>query len=80
MSQEAVQNLIGRAVMDKAWRDTILGHSLKEMDAYYLKPSDDGLHKAMDRYTGWLDEQIADAFASVAQNVAQASQKDNKKG
>jgi hypothetical protein len=35
----------------------ILGHSLKEMDAYYLKPTDEDLTKAIKRYTLWLDRQ-----------------------
>lgn len=47
-----------RAGVDKALRDTILGHSLKGMDVYYIKPSDDDLHRVMNQYTQWLDEQI----------------------
>lgn len=38
---------------------------------YYLKPSDEDLRVAMERYTEWLDVEIAQASASVAQNVAQ---------
>ena len=60
-----------RAGVDKALRDTILGHSLQGMDAYYLKPSDEDLRVAMDRYTEWLDGEIAQASVSVSQNVAQ---------
>jgi hypothetical protein len=37
----------------------ILGHSLKGMDVYYLKPTDEDLKEAMDRYTAWLDEELA---------------------
>jgi hypothetical protein len=48
-----------RAGLDKAMRDVILGHSLKCMDAYYLKPTEKDLTEAMDRYTVWLDEEIA---------------------
>ena len=48
-----------RAGLDKAMRDVILGHSLKGMDAYYLKPTDQDLTEAMVRYTVWLDEEIA---------------------
>lgn len=40
-------------------RGVILGHSLKGMDAYYLKPRDEDLTEAMKRYTLWLDEQLA---------------------
>jgi len=50
-----------RAGLDKAMRDVILGHSLKGMDAYYLKPTDEDLIEAMERYTMWLDEQFAGA-------------------
>jgi hypothetical protein len=48
-----------RAGLDKAMRDVILGHSLKAMDAYYPKPTDGDLTEAMNRYTVWLDEQLA---------------------
>lgn len=40
------------AGMDRPHRDTILGHSLKGMDAHYVVPSDESLTKAMDRFTG----------------------------
>jgi integrase len=52
----------------KEYRDKMLGHSMKGMDVHYLKPSEDDLKAAMDRYTAWMDEQIT---ASVAQTVAQ---------
>jgi len=50
-----------RAGVDKALRDVILGHSLQGMDAYYIKPTDEDLHQAMNRYTEWLDNQIESA-------------------
>jgi len=53
------QNQYAMAGLDKAMRDVILGHSLRGMDAYYLKPTDDDLVEAMARYTAWLDQQIA---------------------
>ncbi len=56
-----------RAGIDKVLRDSILGHSLKGMDAYYLKPSDEDLREAMDKFTAWIDAQ----FESEAQTVAQ---------
>jgi integrase len=52
----------------KEYRDKILGHSMKGMDVHYLKPSEDDLEAAMDRYTDWMDEQMT---ASLAQNLAQ---------
>lgn len=48
-----------RAGIDKVLRDTILGHSLEGMDAYYLKPGDEDLKEAMDKFTAWIDTQIA---------------------
>ena len=53
------------AGVDKVYRDTILGHSLKGMDIYYMAPSEDDLHRAMGKYTEWLDGQIADVSHSV---------------
>ena len=50
-----------RAGLDKAIRDVILGHSLRGMDAYYLKPTDEDLTEAMSRYTAWMDEQFGGA-------------------
>ena len=52
---------------DKVHRDTILGHSLQGMDAYYIVPTDESLTKAMDKYTAWLDDQ--QDFANVDANV-----------
>ena len=49
------------AGIDKVHRDVILGHSFKGMDIHYMAPSDESLRDAMDKYTRWLDEKIADA-------------------
>jgi len=46
-----------RAGVDKALRDIILGHSLQGMDAYYIKPTDEDLAAAMNKYTTWLDHE-----------------------
>ena len=59
------------AGVDKVYRDTILGHSLKGMDVHYMSPSEDDLHRAMAVYTEWLDVKLA----NVAQNVAQVNEK-----
>jgi integrase len=56
-----------RAGVDKVFRDVILGHSLQGMDAYYLKPSDDDLREAMDQYTAWMDDQIANLDKTLDQ-------------
>ena len=47
-----------KAGVNKVYRDLILGHSLRGMDAYYIKPDDDDLKQAMDVYTVWYDEQL----------------------
>jgi integrase len=47
-----------RAGVDKVFRDVILGHSLQGMDARYLKPTDDDLLKAIEKYTEWFDSQM----------------------
>lgn len=43
---------------NKVHRDIILGHILQGMDAHYMAPSIDDLHRAMARYTEWLDGQM----------------------
>ncbi len=50
-----------RAGIDKALRDTILGHSLRGMDAFYIKPDEEDLHQAMAKYTRWFDKQVKSA-------------------
>ena len=49
------------AGVDKAYRDTILGHSLQGMDAHYIAPDEDSLKRAMEKYTKWLDKQLESA-------------------
>ena len=46
------------AGVDKAYRDSILGHSLQGMDSRYISLDADALKQAMDKYTKWLDEQL----------------------
>ena len=60
------------AGVDKAHRDLILGHSLQGMDAHYLSPSVEDLHRAVAQYTAWLDAQMQ----GVDQNVDQEALKD----
>ncbi len=61
------------AGLDKPHRDTILGHSLKGMDAHYIVPTDESLTKAMDRFTDWLDGELK--LQNVDQNVDQSLSK-----
>jgi len=60
-----------KASVDKVHRDLILGHSLKGMDVHYLAPSEDSLKEAMDKYTRWLGEQIAEASKKLAKKTGQ---------
>jgi hypothetical protein len=46
------------AGVDKVYRDSIRGHSLKGMDIHYLVVNISLLTKAMDKYTTWLDSQL----------------------
>jgi integrase len=57
------------AGVSKVYCDLILGHSLQGMDAHYIVPDDDTLKQAMERYTNWLDNKIANSLANVDQNV-----------
>jgi integrase len=58
-----------KAGIDKVYRDTILGHSLKGMDTHYMAPSESDLKRNMDRYTSWLNNQLELQF--VDQSVDQ---------
>lgn len=44
-------------IIQKEYRDTIMGHSSKEMGTHYVVPSEAALTRAMDQYTKWLDGQ-----------------------
>jgi integrase len=56
------------AGVDKVYRDVILGHSLQGMDAHYIAPSEDDLHRAMSRFTEWLDDQMQSVDQIVDQD------------
>lgn len=57
--RRSVKTDMVKAGVDKVYRDVILGHSLKGMDAHYIKPSEDDLTTAREKYTAWLDEQLS---------------------
>jgi integrase len=70
--RRTVKTLMARAGIDKVYRDTILGHSLQGMDKNYLKPSDEDLHSAIEKYSSWLQAEIASVDHIVDQEgVAQ---------
>ncbi|MBW2470315.1 MAG: tyrosine-type recombinase/integrase [Deltaproteobacteria bacterium] len=68
--RRSVKTFMLHAGVDKIHRDTILGHSLKGMDAHYIVITDESLTKAMNKYTNWLDQQINSQI--VDQNVDQS--------
>lgn len=63
-----------RAGISKTYRDLILGHSLRGMDAFYIKPDDEDLMQAMNTYTKYLDKQIEVAKNNIARNIARQAQ------
>ncbi|MFO7556730.1 MAG: site-specific integrase, partial [Desulfobacterales bacterium] len=61
------------AGVDKIFRDLILGHSLKGMDVHYLKPNEDALTQAMEKYTLYIDAQMQKVDHSVDHEAVKAS-------
>lgn len=69
--RRTVKTYMVEAGVDKVYRDTILGHSLKGMDMHYIKPEDEALKTALDKYTDWLDGQIEAKKENVDHSVDQ---------
>jgi len=69
--RRSAKTYMAQAGVDKAFRDTILGHSLEGMDRHYLKPTDEMLTEAMDKYTTWLDDQVEACQKNVDHSVDQ---------
>jgi len=63
-------NMLNSGV-DKVHRDLILGHSLRGMDVYYLAPSEDSLKDAMNKYTKWLDEKLAETSIGLVKKMSE---------
>ncbi len=53
------------AGVNEVYRDLILGHALKGMDGYYIKPPDEHLREAMELFTKWMDTK----FQNIEQNI-----------
>ena len=60
-----------KAGVEREYRDMIMGHSLKGIDVHYISPEDKDLHRAMEKYTSWLDGQLE------KQNVDHSDFRDN---
>lgn len=63
MSQETVQNIIGRAVMDEAFRELLFNDPDQALKGYDLTPEEKALLRDLDReemaqFAGKLDERI----------------------
>jgi len=56
--RRSVKTNMVKAKIQKEYRDTLLGHSLKGMDRHYIVPGEKDLKKAMKKYTAWLDGQL----------------------
>ena len=56
--RRSVKTNMVAAGIQKEYRDTILGHSLKGMDRHYIVPTREPLTEAMQQYTEWLDGQV----------------------
>ena len=65
--RRTVKTNILNAGVDNVHRDLILGHSLKGMDVHYMAPDEETLKKTMDKYTRWIDDQIANVDQTVDQ-------------
>ena len=58
-TRRAVDTHMVSAGLQDPHRKTIVGHVLEGMDRHYVKPTDEDLRGAMDKYTAWLDGQIS---------------------
>jgi len=58
-----------KAGVGRTARDVLLGHTLRGMDKFYLRVSDEDLKSAMDKYTVWIDSELADVHHLVAQEA-----------
>jgi len=65
--RRTVKTNMVKAGVDKVFRDTILGHSIKGMDIHYIAPSEADLIEAMDRYTQFIDHELEVVSANVTQ-------------
>jgi integrase len=64
-----------KAGLEKEYRDTILGHSLKGMDVHYLVLDETALAEAMNKFTKWVDGQLESANVDHSVDQEQINQK-----
>ena len=63
--RRTVKTNMVEAGVDQVYRDLILGHTLKGMDTYYIKPDEKKLAEEMSKYSVWLDDQLANVTLTV---------------
>ena len=66
MISESLGNLKTRAFFTKVAENSVYGNDTYAMTDHYIKPSEEDLQTAMDRYTRWFDGKAA---GSVGQGV-----------
>ena len=71
--RRTVKTYMVDAGVNKVYRDTILGHSLKGMDMHYIKPPESSLKTAMEKYTAWLDAETEAKIQNVDHSVDQVA-------
>ncbi len=57
--RRTVKTNMVEAGVNEIYRDILLGHSKRGMDQYYIHPEEKTLTAAMQKYTTWLDNEIA---------------------
>jgi integrase len=65
-----------KAGLEKEYRDTILGHSLKGMDVHYLVLDEKTLTEAMNKFTKWVDGQLESVNVDHSVDQEQINQND----
>jgi len=71
--RRTTKTLMARAGVDKAYRDAILGHESQDMDRHYLHPDfEKDLRAAMEKYHGWLEEEVSNVTHLVTQEANSA--------
>ena len=76
-SRRTVKTNMLQAGVEKEYRDTILGHSLKGMDRHYIKPTEETLIQALEKYTQWFDNQILVEIGNSDQTSDQTKKRAN---
>jgi integrase len=67
--RRSVKTYMVSAGVDKVYRDLILGHALQGMDRVYINPAEDTIRQAMDRYTAWLDAELANVAKTLPSGI-----------